>query len=215
MRLSRITNPKWTNAKHVLHQLYFIKIFKNMVAETIIQKGLSKASKSVILIGILALVLGIVAVIYPAGFGKISVSVIGVFFVIGGILRLTFAIVSVSMGSLLMRYLYGILMILAGVWIIMNPDMGLEALTLVMAVYFIIDGITGIVYSFSLMPIGGGLYLLISGVVGVVLGVLIFTKWPESSNYALGIYLGVKLIVDGLMLALTGHAVRKSAKMLQ
>ena len=186
-----------------------------MVAETIIQKGLSKASKSVILIGILALVLGIVAVIYPAGFGKISVSVIGVFFVIGGILRLTFAIVSVSMGSLLMRYLYGILMILAGVWIIMNPDMGLEALTLVMAVYFIIDGITGIVYSFSLMPIGGGLYLLISGVVGVVLGVLIFTKWPESSNYALGIYLGVKLIVDGLMLALTGHAVRKSAKMLQ
>jgi len=59
------------------------------------------------------------------------------------------------------------------------------------------------------------LYLLISGVIGVVLGVLIFTKWPESSNYALGIYLGVKLIVDGLMLALTGHAVRKSAKMLQ
>lgn len=166
------------------------------------------------LIGILALVLGIVAVIYPAGFGKISVVVIGVFLVLGGILRLTFAVVSFSMGSLLMRYLYAILMIIAGIWIIMNPDMGMEALTLIMAIYFIIDGITGIVFSFSLMPIGGGMYLLISGIVGVVLGILIFTKWPESSNYALGIYLGIKLTLDGLMLALTGHAVRKSGKTL-
>jgi uncharacterized membrane protein HdeD (DUF308 family) len=183
-----------------------------MLAETKIQKGLIKTSKSVILIGILALVLGIVAVIYPAGFGKISVVVIGVFLVLGGILRLTFAIISFSMGSLLMRYLYAILMIIAGIWIIMNPDMGLEALTLIMAIYFIIDGITGIVFSFSLMPIGGGMYLLISGVIGVVLGILIFTKWPESSNYALGIYLGIKLMLDGLMLALTGNAVRKSGK---
>ena len=92
--------------------------------------------------------------------------------------------------------------------------MGLEALTLVMAIYFIIDGITGFVYSFSLMPIGVGIYLLIGGIVGVILGVLILSKWPESSNYALGIYLGIKLIIDGLILALTGHAVRKSAKAL-
>ena len=185
-----------------------------MLAETQIQKGVKKTSKSVMLIGILALVLGIVAVIYPAGFGKISVVVIGVFLVIGGILRLTFAIISFSMGSLLLRYLYAILMIIAGIWIIMNPDMGLEALTMIMAIYFIIDGITGIVFSFSLMPIGGGLYLLISGVIGVALGILIFTNWPESSIYVMGIYIGVKLIIDGLMLALTGSAVHKTTKAL-
>jgi len=185
-----------------------------MVAETTIQSGVNKVSKSVMIIGILALVLGIIAVIYPVGFGKISVVVIGVFFIIGGTLRLIFAAVSFSMGSMLLRYLYAILMIIAGIWIIMNPDMGLEALTIVMAIYFIIDGITEVIYSFSLMPIGGGMYLLISGIVGLALGILIFSKWPESSNYALGIYLGVKLIIDGLMLAVTGNAVRKKAQAL-
>ena len=185
-----------------------------MGTKTTIQKGAIKTSKPVIIIGILALLLGIIAIIYPAVIGKISVVVIGVFLVIGGLLRLTFSVVSFSMGSLIMRFLYGLLMIIAGIWIIMNPDMGLEALTLIMAIYFIVDGITGLVYSFSLMPIGGGIYLLISGIVGIVLGILIFYRWPESSNYALGIYLGIKLIIDGLTLSLTAYSVRKTAKAL-
>lgn len=185
-----------------------------MGIKTTIQKGAIKSSNPVIIIGLLAMLLGIIAVIYPTVIGKISVVVIGVFLVIGGMLRLTFSIVSFSMGSIIMRFLYGLLMIIAGIWILMNPDMGLEALTLIMAIYFIIDGITGLVYSFSLMPIGGGVYLLISGIVGIVLGILIFSRWPESSNYALGIYLGIKLIIDGVSLSLTGYSVRKFSKAL-
>lgn len=183
-----------------------------MISQSSMQEGLSKGSKSVIIIGILALVLGIVAVVYPNGIGKISAVVIGIFLVMGGILRLIFAVVSTSMGSMLLKYLYAILMILAGIWIVMNPDMGLEVLTMVIAIYFIIDGITEVILSFSLMPIGGGWFILISGIIGAVLGFMILSHWPESSNYVLGIYIGVKLIVDGLMLSLTGSAIRKAAK---
>ena len=117
------------------------------------------------------------------------------------------------MGALFSRYLYGILMIIGGIWVIGNPDMGLEALTVVMAVYFIIDGLTQLIYSLSLMPIGGGMFLLLSGLIGIGLGVLIFMKFPESSSYAIGIYLGIKLIVDGITLALTGKAVYKTAQL--
>jgi len=161
--------------------------------------------------GLLAFILGIIAIAYPAGIGKFTAVVIGVFLVLGGIFRLSFAIVSFSMGSMILRYLYAILMIIAGIWIISNPDTGLAALTMVMAVYFIIDGITEIGYSFSLMPIGGGAFMLLSGIAGLILGGLIFFHWPESSNYALGIYLGIKLIIDGAMLSLTAYKVRKSA----
>lgn len=185
-----------------------------MLDPTNIQTGVVKASRSVIILGILALVLGIVAVVYPNGIGKISAVVIGVFLVMGGVLRLTFAVVSTSMGSMLLKYLYAILMILAGIWIVMNPDMGLEALTMIIAIYFIIDGITDIVLSFSLIPIGGGIFMLLGGVISGIIGVLILMKWPESSNYFLGIYLGVKLIIDGLMLAAMGNAVRQKAKLI-
>ena len=182
-----------------------------MNSETTMIKGTNKASKSVIYMGLLALLLGIVAVVFPAGIGKFTTVVIGVFLILGGIFRLSFAIVSFSMGSMILRYLYAILMIIAGIWIISNPDTGLAVLTMVMAVYFIVDGITEIAYSFSLMPIGGGAYMLLSGIAGLILGGLIFFHWPESSNYALGIYLGIKLIIDGAMLSLTAYTIRRSA----
>ncbi len=184
---------------------------KNMNNETTIIKGINKVSKSVIYMGLLALLLGIVAVVFPAGIGKFTTVVIGVFLILGGIFRLSFAIVSFSMGSMILRYLYAILMIIAGIWILSNPDTGLELLTMVMAIYFIVDGFTEIAYSFSLMPVGGGAYMLLSGIAGLILGILIFSHWPESSNYALGIYLGIKLMIDGAMLSLTAYTVRKAA----
>jgi len=183
-----------------------------MKIETTMQKGVKKTSKVIIIIGVLALILGIIALIYPTGFGEITAKVIGMFFVLGGILRSIFAIASTSMGSLLMRYLYAFLMIIVGVWIIANPDMSLQVITIGMAIYFIIDGITEIIYSFSLMPIGGGMFLLLSGIIGIILGILIFSKWPESSTYFLGIYLGIKLLIDGLMFAATGYAISKFSK---
>ncbi len=182
-----------------------------MESKTTLSKGINKASKSVIYLGLLALLLGIIALAYPAGIGKFSAVVIGVFLILGGFFRLSFAIISFSMGSMIFRYLYAILMIIAGIWIISNPEMGLAVLTMIMAVYFIVDGITEIVYFFSLMLIGGGAYMLISGIAGLILGGLIFFHWPESSNYALGIYLGIKLMIDGLMLSLTAYSIRKSA----
>jgi len=175
-----------------------------------ISEKLQKFSKSLTYTGILLLILGIIAVAYPAGVGNITAIVIGIFMVTGGVLRMIFSVASFSMGSMLLRYLYAFLMVIAGIWIISNPEISLNFLTILMAVYFIIDGMTEIAYSSSLLPIGGGLYLLISGIIGIILGVLIFIKWPESSNYALGIFLGIKLIVDGLMLTLTGTTIKKT-----
>lgn len=184
-----------------------------MESNNTITGAVKKSFKKVMIVGILIAVLGVVAMIYPEGFGKVSVTAIGIFMIIGGVLRLMFAITSFSMGSLLTRYLYGILMIVGGVWVVGNPDMGLEALTFAMAVYFILDGISQFIYSFSLMPIGGGMYLLFSGIIGIVLGVLIFMNWPEASTYVIGIYLGIKLLIDGVTLALTGKAVYKTAQL--
>ena len=183
-----------------------------MESQPALQNQIIKGSKFAMRFGLLVLIIGILAIVYPFGFGKFTVMIIGSFLLIGGILRIIFAILSPSMGSLLMRYLYGIFMVLAGIYIIMNPESGLEVLTMVMAVYFIIDGITNVIYSFSLMPIGGGFFLLISGIITLILGIMIFTRWPESSNYIIGIYLGIKLALDGLTLFLSGKAIKKTAE---
>ena len=178
--------------------------------ESILQQKLNKASKWLLIIGLLLVVLGIAAIVYPDSFGKFSSSVIGVFLVIGGFMRMMFAGVSPNFGSMLLKWLFALLMVIAGVYIVANPDMGLKALTLVMGVYFLVDGVTTVFYSFSLRSFGSGSYLMLNGILGIVIGVLIFSKWPESSMYAVGIYVGVKLIIDGGALAITGYILRKT-----
>lgn len=113
-----------------------------METNTTLTAVVEKSFKKIMIIGIIVAVLGIVAIIYSKEFGKISVTTIGEFMVIGGLLRLAFATVSPLIETLFMPYLCEILMIIAGIWVIGNTDLGLKVLTIVMAVYFIIDGIT-------------------------------------------------------------------------
>ena len=181
-----------------------------MATEQSLVERMNKAAKWLLIIGILVIVVGIIGLVYPQQFGEFSAGLIGIFLVIGGFLRMIFAGLTGTFGSMLLRWLLALLMLVAGVWVVANPDMGLQALTLVMGVYFIIDGIMTIFYSFSLRSFGGGSYLLINGLLGIAIGVLIFAKWPESSAYAIGIYLGIKLIFDGAALAITGYVLKKS-----
>lgn len=174
------------------------------------QDKLLKACKSLTIMGILVIVLGIFALVYPQAFGEFSSQFLGVVLVIGGVIRALLAGAAFSFSNMFLRWLYAALMIVAGVWIFMNPDISLEVLTGVMGVYFIIDGLTQLIYSFSLTPIGGGSWVLINGIIGIAIGILIFSKWPQSSEYAIGVYLGIKLIIDGLSLAITGYLIKKS-----
>lgn len=175
-----------------------------------VQKGILKTSKSTLVVGLLILFLGIIAIMYPAMSSRISTLSIGIILTVGGLFRFTFAIFSYSVGSMIMRYLFAIIMIISGIWIFSNPDMGLEALTMFMAIYFIADGITLISYSLTLHVMASSIYMLIGGILSVIFGVMIFYNWPESSNIVIGIYLGIKIIFDGLMLILTSYMVRKS-----
>jgi uncharacterized membrane protein HdeD (DUF308 family) len=175
-----------------------------------VQKGILKTSKSTLVVGLLILFLGIIAIMYPAMSSHISTLSIGIILTVGGLFRFTFAIFSYSVGSMIMRYLFAIIMIISGIWIFSNPDMGLEALTMFMAIYFIADGITLISYSLTLHVMASSIYMLIGGILSVIFGVMIFYNWPESSHVVIGIYLGIKIIFDGLMLILTSYMVRKS-----
>ena len=70
---------------------------KNIILQTALEKSL----KAVALIGSIILILGISVIVYSVSAGKIATISIGIILFIGGILRLSFAIFSASMGQLL------------------------------------------------------------------------------------------------------------------
>lgn len=115
------------------------------------------------------------------------------------------------MGSTVLKFLFGLFMIFSGTGFIGNPDMGLTTITLAMAIYLLADGLIASVYSFTLLSIGKGKFILASGVLTVIFAVLVYTTWPQSGLYILGMFISAKLVVDGIAFYLTGDMISKAS----
>jgi len=175
-------------------------------------KTLQAGSKKVIIIAVVLIILGILSIILPAYSGLAITVLVGILLILGGALRATFAFITGSWSSVFLRWLFGLVMIFGGIWLIVNPNMGMTALTIILAVMFIIDGIQEVMFSFMLKPIGGGGIVLLDGILSILLGILIWAKWPASGEWAIGLLIGIKLVFDGVALLTLGMIGKKTVK---
>lgn len=165
-----------------------------------------------LLVGVIFALLGIGAIVAPAIAGEAVVYVIGSLLLLTGILQLFAGIKEGSWKRKVLQLSQGSIMGVAGLAVLAHPFYGLAALSLVLAIFFLIDGVWKIAASFSYRPASGWLALLASGLIAVLLGGMIWSQWPVSGLWAVGILVGVDLLTTGLalmMLALTWkHAIR-------
>jgi uncharacterized membrane protein HdeD (DUF308 family) len=84
-------------------------------------------------------------------------------------------------------------------------------LTLVLAGYFVIDGLFEIIGAFQVKPATGWGFLLFGGVVSLALGMMIWRQFPISGAWAIGILVGVKLLFAGLAMVTVGSTLRGAA----
>jgi uncharacterized membrane protein HdeD (DUF308 family) len=102
----------------------------------------------------------------------------------------------------------GVLALVAGGMMIADPALGLQAITIIAILYLIADGVSQIVFAVRLPPAAGGVWIMLSGIVSVVLGILIWRGWPVSGEQAVGLFIGIKLILDGIALIAVAAAAR-------
>ena len=158
--------------------------------------------------GILTIILGILAMMMPYITGQSVLMVIGILVMAAGILRLIWAFKAGSLGKGILVFLIGVLTLLAGFWIITQPFIAAGALTIVLSVYFFADGLAEVIAAFSVAE-GKG-WLLFDGAVTVVLGVLLFMGFPISGPLAVGVLLGIKLLMAGITMLTLGSAVKRA-----
>ena len=91
-----------------------------------------------------------------------------------------------------------------------RPAMALATITLVLAAYFIVNGVFEIIWAFRLRPIKGWGWTLFSGVVALALGVMIWRQFPVSGIWAVGTLAGIHLIFGGSSVASVCGAARKA-----
>ena len=185
----------------------------NMSGEgMMVARSMSRASLS---FGLLLAVLGTFCVLAPLFTGIAVTTLIGVLFLAGGIAQVIHAFQSESLGKGVLRFLVGGLTAVAAVVILMKPGEGLGVLTIMLAGFFLAGGVLDIVISFK-VPLGEGKgWMLFGGVVTIALATLIISGWPITGIWAVGIYVGVRLILHGMMLMAMGEAGKQALTQLQ
>jgi uncharacterized membrane protein HdeD (DUF308 family) len=166
----------------------------------------------VTILGIVVLVLGFLAVLAPVVSGLAVTISVAILLIVAGILRSAWAFRAQSFGRGLLALLIGGLSVLCGVLMLTQPVLGLLSLTLVLAAYFLVDGVLEIAAALRVRPRRGWGWLLASGVASLVLGLLIWSEWPLSGVWAVGVLVGIKLVFTGTAMITVGAAVKELAR---
>ena len=166
--------------------------------------------------GVVMVILGILAVAWPA-VATLAVDIyIGWLFLICGTVGLVAMFSARDVPAFLWTLLTAALAMAVGVLLIWKPAEGAESLTIVLTAFFIAEGVFQIAGSFAYrdaMPGSWG-WMLASGISDLILAGLLIMYWPVSTAWALGLLVGVNLITSGVAIVVTAIEARNLAQTL-
>ena len=148
-------------------------------------------------LGILFIVGGFFAFVSPFLASLVVTTIVAFVLIVTGIAQIFQAWQMKSWGGFLWQLIIGIVLLIGGIAIYANPVAGTLTLTLFAAVMFLAKGILQIILGFQLRPHDGWSWILVSGIIAVIVGILIYVQWPMSSLYALGTLAGISLAFTG------------------
>lgn len=166
----------------------------------------------ILLQGIFFLILGIFAISQPFLMTLSIEFFLGILLLAVGLAQTVRAIVNWGDSHRWMAIFGGLLALIAGALILTNPTKGALTLTFLITVFLALDGISKIVSSFQYRPIEGWGWLLFSGALSLILAGLIYSGWPTSAGWLIGLYVGIYLLFLGSSLIVLSFYVKKEIK---
>lgn len=158
----------------------------------------AKSTRSSNLVGALLFVAGVVAILLPLLAGVAVTAIVGWLLLLAGVAHFFFAWSARGAGSVLWQILLGVLYVGVALYMIGHPAQGLVTLTLLLASYFVIEGVLELVMYMRMRRSHRASSFLWNGIVTLFLGALIWAQWPFSSAWALGTLIGISLIFSGI-----------------
>ena len=152
----------------------------------------------IVALGIVYVIAGFIALGSVAMATVASVLVVGTMMIVAGIAEVINAFQVKSWGKFLLWALLGVLYIIAGFVTVDNPLFAAVLLTLILGASLVASGIMRIILAFSMRAEMPWIWVALSGVITLLLGLLILARWPINSIYILGLFLGIDLIMAGV-----------------
>jgi uncharacterized membrane protein HdeD (DUF308 family) len=182
------------------------------MTEESIGSNVKKGGGFFVVLGILTLVLGFVSMGAPLMTGLAVTILIGSMLIVNGLMQAVHGFKVHGTGPKTWAILVGILTVVAGGLVLSRPLFALATLTLILAIFFVCEGIFTMVMAFQLKPEKGWGWLLFNGIVSIVLGIMIWRQWPVSGLWAIGILVGIRIFMSGFGMIFVGSATRQIGK---
>lgn len=162
--------------------------------------------------GIISIVAGMAAIAYSVAATLVSVIFFAWLMIFMGVMEFVYAIRHRERGHLALFLLEALLALVLGILLMQSPVRGAIVLTMLLAVYFFLSGIfrVGAALAWRLPHWG---WLLVSGILNLGLGIIVWAGWPATGLWVLGLFLGINLLFSGwarvmLALALKPHGLQ-------
>ncbi len=178
-----------------------------------VREGLRRTWKALMAVGVLAILIGCVAILVPAVASVATAIFIGWILIIAGAFLVAGAFAAQTVGSVLLRLVWALLTVIVGLYLIVEPDSGTLTLTVVLGIYFLFMGLTRTAVAFAARGRQGAGLVGLSGIAGLLIGILVLAKLPSSADWAIGLLVGIDLIFAGWTLvsvALVGKELARS-----
>jgi uncharacterized membrane protein HdeD (DUF308 family) len=158
---------------------------------------------------VLFIVSGIFAIIEP-GVAALGVTLlVGWLLVVGAVFHFVAAFKGGGAKQVIFQVLIGILYAVGGLYFLTHPIMGPATLTLILAGIILAEGVIEVISYFRLRREGASGWLLFNGIITLLLGGLVWFHWPSSTVWAIGILVGVNLLMTGISRLMFGLAVKR------
>jgi uncharacterized membrane protein HdeD (DUF308 family) len=150
-----------------------------------------------LVLGIALAVLGVCCVAFAVTATFATVLVFGWLLLISAVFQLVHAFRTGTWSGTLLNLLSALFRGFTGFLLIRHPVIGAEALTIVLASFFIVGGLFRAIASATVkLPRWG--WVVFSGVIAALLGFILLAQMPISGIWFIGFAIGVDMIFDGI-----------------
>jgi uncharacterized membrane protein HdeD (DUF308 family) len=169
---------------------------------------IKKASAWVIIWGIVTFVCGVLAIILPLTFSFGIALAIGCLILTAGIAHVFFAFDTRSVDGFLWQILLSALYVMAAICLLVNPLLSVLSLTLILAIFLLLEGILELALYFVLRRFRHSVWVLIDGIGTLILGILMISQWPPASPQIIGALIGISLMLSAVSRVILSLAIR-------
>ncbi len=161
--------------------------------------------------GIVLLGLGFLAILLPP-LATLGITILlGWLFLISGVTGLIASFWARQAPGFWWSVVSAVLGIGAGLVLLVSPGSGALSLTLILIVFFVIEGVASVMYALEHRQqlTGSWGWMLVSGIIDLFLAAMVFAGLPGSAAWAIGLLVGINMIFGGSALVAMALAARK------